>query len=88
MCLGFFIAVSSVFILGSLALGGGDKGVTITGIAVPEGYRGWAVIAPSYRTDKDEIRSSLEMTSPSKRLVIKHSPIPMEQFWQSSHTKA
>lgn len=55
-CLGFFIAVSSVFILGSLASGSGDKGVTITGIAVPEGYRNWAVIAPSYRTDKDEIR--------------------------------
>lgn len=32
------------------------KEAAITGITVPEGYRSWEIIAPSHRTDKDEIR--------------------------------
>ncbi|MDH3258478.1 MAG: cytochrome P460 family protein [Deltaproteobacteria bacterium] len=76
MSLGFFIAVSSVFILGSLALGGGDKGETITGITVPQGYRDWAVIAPSYRTDKDEIRLILGNDIAVKAARNKTLPYP------------
>jgi len=26
------------------------------GVAIPQGYRGWQVVAPSHRPDKDEIR--------------------------------
>jgi hypothetical protein len=34
----------------------GEGAVAPTGIAVPAGYRGWEVVAPSQRDDKDEIR--------------------------------
>ncbi len=41
---------------GGMASAGGEKTAAVTGVTVPEGYRTWTVIAPSYRTDKDEIR--------------------------------
>lgn len=38
-----------------------DQAVSpIFGIGIPDGYRGWALVAPSHRTDnKDELRSIL-----------------------------
>lgn len=35
---------------------GADPAVSPGGIAIPDGYRGWEVVAPSQRDDKDELR--------------------------------
>jgi hypothetical protein len=35
---------------------GSDLASPVFGVTIPEGYRNWPVVAPSHRTDKDEIR--------------------------------
>lgn len=39
------------------ARGEGGPASPIFGVTVPDGYRQWEIIAPSHRTDKDEIRA-------------------------------
>jgi hypothetical protein len=53
--LGVCVLISLIVVIGGIA-SSGRKGAAITGVSVPEGYRNWTVIAPSYRTDKEEIR--------------------------------
>lgn len=38
---------------------GGDAVSPIFGVAIPEGYRQWELVAPSHRTDKDSVRAIL-----------------------------
>lgn len=55
------ILIPSIFVFLALitfgfAQGDNEKAATVTGITVPEGYRSWAILSASHRTDKGEIR--------------------------------
>ncbi len=50
-----FLLITLLCIDNPLA-GEGKKAVAPTGVELPEGYRNWAVISASHRTDKGEIR--------------------------------
>ncbi|MFU8856735.1 MAG: cytochrome P460 family protein [Deferrisomatales bacterium] len=41
------------------AVAAGDRPTAVTGVALPEGYRDWTAVAPSYRTDRGHIRMML-----------------------------
>lgn len=51
----FLLATIVIVLLPALAPGG-DRPVAPNGIPLIEGYRGWQVIAPSYREDRGHIR--------------------------------
>jgi hypothetical protein len=55
-------------LLPALPAPAGDGPVAPTGIGIPAGYRGWEVVAPSQRDDKDELR------------VILGNPAAMEAY--------
>lgn len=57
---------------------GAEGGATspVFGVAVPEGYRTWQVVAPSHRTDKDEIRVVLGNDIAMKAYREKTLPFP------------
>lgn len=46
------------------------------GVRVPEGYRDWAVVAPSHRPDKDEVRVILANDPALKAYRAKTLPFP------------
>src|SRR5512145_2495807 len=48
----------------------------IFGVAVPDGYRNWQVVAPSHRTDNDEIRVILGNEIAMKAYRAKTLPFP------------
>jgi hypothetical protein len=48
----------------------------IFGVAVPDGYRNWQVVAPSHRTDNDEIRVILGNDIAMKAYREKALPFP------------
>ena len=50
------IVLSLAMLLPAPGDAGGDLSSPLFGVTVPEGYRQWEVVAPSHRTDKDEIR--------------------------------
>ena len=58
----FFVAVIGVILLSAVlslsipAEGGTDPASPMFGVTILEEYRNWPVVAPSHRTDKDEIR--------------------------------
>ncbi len=51
-----FLVIAAVGILHSAVFNSPIQETTITGIAIPDGYRDWKVLAASHRLDKDEIR--------------------------------
>src|SRR4030042_1324144 len=50
------IVLSLAMLLPAPGDAGGDLSSPLFSVTVPEGYRQWEVVAPSHRTDKDEIR--------------------------------
>lgn len=46
------------------------------GVTIPEGYRGWQVVAPSHRPDKDEVRVILGNEIAMKAYRAKTLPFP------------
>ena len=55
----FWIAALFALIAPPDAGAGSDALSPLFGVAVPDGYRRWEIVAPSHRTDKDEIRAIL-----------------------------
>jgi len=53
-----------------------DVSAAPNGVAIPEGYRDWQVIAPSQRDDKDEIRVILGNAVAMKAYRAKQLPFP------------
>ncbi|MEW6720892.1 MAG: cytochrome P460 family protein [Thermodesulfobacteriota bacterium] len=53
-----------------------DPPAAPTGVTVPKGYRDWAVVAPSQRDDKDEIRVILGNGIAMKAYRAKTLPFP------------
>jgi hypothetical protein len=49
----------AIVVLGLLASTAGAAGPSPNGITLPEAYRNWRLIAPSYRADKNQIRAIL-----------------------------
>lgn len=52
------IAILPVIVLASATAGGGPPAAP-NGIALPDGYRDWRLLAPSYRGDKHHVRAIL-----------------------------
>ena len=48
----------------------------VFGVAIPDGYRNWEVVAPSHRTDKDEVRVILGNVIAMKAYRDKTLPFP------------
>ena len=55
---------------------GNDLASPVFGVTIPEGYRNWPVVAPSHRTDKDEIRVILGNDIAMKAYRSKTLPFP------------
>lgn len=56
--------------------GAGDAASPVFGVTIPEGYRSWAVVAPSHRPDKDEVRAILGNETAMKAYRDKTLPFP------------
>ena len=54
---------------------GGDAS-PVFGVSIPDGYRNWQVVAPSHRTDKDEVRVVLGNAIAMKSYRDKTLPFP------------
>jgi len=54
---------------------GGDAS-PVFGVAIPDGYRNWQVVAPSHRTDRDEVRVILGNDIAMKAYRGKTLPFP------------
>lgn len=70
-----------LFLIGSAlfpAPGAGEEPAKspIFGVTIPDGYRSWQVVAPSHRTDKDEIRVILGNDVAMKAYRAKTLPFP------------
>lgn len=70
-----------LFLLGSALLpapGTGGEPATSPGfgVTIPDGYRNWQVVAPSHRTDKDELRVILGNDIAMKAFRAKTLPYP------------
>lgn len=58
------------------ATAGGEAKSPVFGVTIPEGYRGWQVVAPSHRPDKDEVRAILGNDIAMKAYRAKTLPFP------------
>ncbi len=74
------IAAIVVLLLACGAAGAEEKAPPaaspIFGVTLPEGYRSWQVVAPSHRTDKDEVRVILGNDIAMKAYREKTLPFP------------
>ncbi|RJP18779.1 MAG: cytochrome C oxidase subunit III [Deltaproteobacteria bacterium] len=52
----FLLAAGLLFSTLQARAAGGAAAAAPSGVTIPKGYRGWQVVAPSQRDDKDEIR--------------------------------
>ncbi len=77
-----FVLSSGLLVLGGVGLqpapgpGAFAQAKTITGIGIPEGYRGWKILAASHRLDKEEIRLILANETAWKASLNSVLPFP------------
>jgi len=77
LVLGILAAI--ILIPAILAIAAEPEGKAVSpifGIAVPDGYRDWTLIAVSHRTDKDELRAILGNLAAAKALRVGTLPLP------------
>lgn len=55
---------------------GADRPTAVTGVQLPDGYRGWTAVAPSHRTDKGHIRMMLANETMAQAYRAKTLPFP------------
>ncbi len=55
---------------------GSDEVSPLFGVAIPDGYRTWQLVAPSHRTDNDQIRAILANDIAMKAYREKTLPFP------------
>ena len=65
-----------LFSLPLAASAAGDTMAAPTGVTIPKGYRGWELVAPSQRDDKDEIRVILGNNIAMKAYRANTLPFP------------
>ena len=73
--LGLVVAATAILHPRSAGAEGGETS-PVFGVAVPDGYRNWQVVAPSHRTDNDEIRVILGNEIAMKAYRAKTLPFP------------
>lgn len=73
--LGPVILATMIFLPGPGGAEGGEVS-PVFGVAIPDGYRAWQVVAPSHRTDQDEVRVVLGNSIAMKAYRKKTLPFP------------
>jgi hypothetical protein len=68
--------LAAVFLGTAPPVVGADRPTAVTGVQVPDGYRGWTAVAPSHRTDKGHIRMMLANDTMAQAYRAKTLPFP------------
>ncbi len=71
-----FVLLSTVIILPCPAAAEGGEASPIFGVAIPDGYRNWQLVAVSHRTDNDQVRAILGNDVAMKAYRAKTLPFP------------
>jgi len=70
------VLLATAIILPPTSRAEGGEASPLFGVTIPDGYRNWQVVAPSHRTDQDEVRVILGNDIAMKAYRAKTLPFP------------